>query len=234
MAGAKIRFIVFSMKVSEYSCCFRCHFVCLLFLFFLRHFQPETQNIFMPFYYFVCCASTNGSTQSIIEFCNFHTFSADRQSSASITRHPSDRRVDPNNSSNASAHAHNSSELIASHSVDADSTTPDAEHEHKDRWVDAGIGFSSFFFPRCDQPDPIVHFNCSTKSKSAPVSVNRSESYKERLSHKRNRNNRRKTSDPSLSSKTKWVDSPRLSFHPRSMWTSRTNVRRGDQGVFIY
>ncbi|KAH8321923.1 hypothetical protein KR067_009816, partial [Drosophila pandora] len=37
--------------------------------------------------------------------------------------------------------------------------------------------------------------------KSAPVSVNRSESYKERLSNKRNRNSRRKTSDPSLSSR---------------------------------
>uniref|UniRef100_A0A1B0CLQ4 Guanine nucleotide exchange factor n=1 Tax=Lutzomyia longipalpis TaxID=7200 RepID=A0A1B0CLQ4_LUTLO len=37
-----------------------------------------------------------------------------------------------------------------------------------------------------------------SKSKSAPVSVNRSESYKERLSHKRNRTNRRKTSNPSL------------------------------------
>lgn len=36
------------------------------------------------------------------------------------------------------------------------------------------------------------------KSKSAPVSVNRSESYKER-SQKRSRNNRRKTSDPSIS-----------------------------------
>nr|NP_001286515.1 Rho guanine nucleotide exchange factor 2, isoform H [Drosophila melanogaster]AHN56311.1 Rho guanine nucleotide exchange factor 2, isoform H [Drosophila melanogaster] len=39
------------------------------------------------------------------------------------------------------------------------------------------------------------------KHKSAPVSVNRSESYKERLSNKRNRNSRRKTSDPSLSSR---------------------------------
>lgn len=43
----------------------------------------------------------------------------------------------------------------------------------------------------------------SVKAKSAPVSVNRSESFKERLSQKRNRSNRRKTSDPSLSSKTK-------------------------------
>lgn len=40
-------------------------------------------------------------------------------------------------------------------------------------------------------------------SKSAPVSVNRSESYKETLTHARSRN-RRKTSDPSLS-KTRWV-----------------------------
>ncbi|XP_070066508.1 uncharacterized protein RhoGEF2 isoform X3 [Drosophila virilis] len=39
-------------------------------------------------------------------------------------------------------------------------------------------------------------------NKSAPVSVNRSESYKERLSNKRIRNSRRKTSDPSLSSRT--------------------------------
>ncbi|XP_039954498.1 uncharacterized protein LOC120770898 isoform X1 [Bactrocera tryoni] len=39
------------------------------------------------------------------------------------------------------------------------------------------------------------------QNKSAPVSVNRSESYKERLSQKRNRNSRRKTSDPSLTSR---------------------------------
>ncbi|TDG40717.1 hypothetical protein AWZ03_012862 [Drosophila navojoa] len=38
--------------------------------------------------------------------------------------------------------------------------------------------------------------------KNAQVSVNRSESYKERLSNKRIRNSRRKTSDPSLSSRT--------------------------------
>ncbi|KAL9914982.1 rho guanine nucleotide exchange factor 2 isoform 2-T9 [Glossina fuscipes fuscipes] len=38
------------------------------------------------------------------------------------------------------------------------------------------------------------------QNKSAPVSVNRSESYKERLSHKRNRS-QRKTSDPSLTSR---------------------------------
>uniref|UniRef100_A0A1A9WDT8 Uncharacterized protein n=1 Tax=Glossina brevipalpis TaxID=37001 RepID=A0A1A9WDT8_9MUSC len=40
------------------------------------------------------------------------------------------------------------------------------------------------------------------QNKSAPVSVNRSESYKERLSHKRNRS-QRKTSDPSLTSRQK-------------------------------
>lgn len=53
-------------------------------------------------------------------------------------------------------------------------------------------------------------FNCSTislhqqhqQNKSAPVSVNRSESYKERLSHKRNRS-QRKTSDPNLTSRPK-------------------------------
>ncbi|XP_067627679.1 uncharacterized protein RhoGEF2 isoform X2 [Eurosta solidaginis] len=39
------------------------------------------------------------------------------------------------------------------------------------------------------------------QNKSAPVSVNRSESYKERLSQKRSRNSRRKTSDPSLTSR---------------------------------
>lgn len=40
------------------------------------------------------------------------------------------------------------------------------------------------------------------QNKSAPVSVNRSESYKERLSHKRNRS-QRKTSDPNLTSRPK-------------------------------
>ncbi|XP_055384801.1 uncharacterized protein LOC129614289 [Condylostylus longicornis] len=49
----------------------------------------------------------------------------------------------------------------------------------------------------------VVDVHRSTKrerqlSNSAPHSVIRSESYKERLSHKRDRNNRRKTSDPSL------------------------------------
>lgn len=48
---------------------------------------------------------------------------------------------------------------------------------------------------------PLLCIYCS--SKSAPVSVNRSESYKETLTHARSRN-RRKTSDPSLS-KTRWV-----------------------------
>ncbi|XP_055598943.1 rho guanine nucleotide exchange factor 11 isoform X3 [Uranotaenia lowii] len=44
-------------------------------------------------------------------------------------------------------------------------------------------------------------FRDSVKSKSAPVSVNRSESYKER-SQKKTRNTRRKTSDPSLTKTT--------------------------------
>ncbi|XP_026470649.1 uncharacterized protein LOC113374903 [Ctenocephalides felis] len=41
--------------------------------------------------------------------------------------------------------------------------------------------------------------NENSKPKSAPVSVNRSESYKERLSQRRSMNQRRKTSDPNLS-----------------------------------
>ncbi|XP_037025462.1 rho guanine nucleotide exchange factor 11 isoform X3 [Bradysia coprophila] len=70
-----------------------------------------------------------------------------------------------------SSTAQSSVDFTHAHSVDTDSNAPDAEPAHRD----------------------------SSKSKSAPVSVNRSESYKERLSHRRNRNNRRKTSDPSLS-----------------------------------
>ncbi|XP_055318841.1 uncharacterized protein LOC129576874 isoform X6 [Sitodiplosis mosellana] len=104
----------------------------------------------------------------------------DRPSQASVVRQPSDRRSDANNSLNSttqSSHHPTTNELNTSHSIDNDTSGihTDADHDNRD----------------------------STKSKSAPVSVNRSESYKERLSHKRNhRNNRRKISDPSLSSKS--------------------------------
>lgn len=126
-------------------------------------------------------------------------------------RQPSDRRPDPNASSHHSSGsgvAHNSNELIQSQSVDADSNALDAEPDQRDRYT---FNFTTFFV----RFRFYIHSFCapanSSKSKSAPVSVNRSESYKETLAHRRNRKNRRKTSDPSLS-KTKWVFSLHLTI----------------------
>ncbi|XP_059622198.1 uncharacterized protein LOC132265518 [Phlebotomus argentipes] len=105
------------------------------------------------------------------------TFCMDRPLTTSVTRQPSDRRPD----SSGSSHYHHGSAGSASGgaSVDFQSTSV----------AEAGESGA----PVADRPS-----HESSKSKSAPVSVNRSESYKERLSHKRNRTNRRKTSDPSL------------------------------------
>ncbi|XP_055917714.1 uncharacterized protein LOC129949975 isoform X2 [Eupeodes corollae] len=123
-------------------------------------------------------------------------FNPERLHSTSIVRQPSDRRPDVANTSISSSGntSYNTSELQTSQSLDADTNALDAEKDTKrDR----------------------------SKSKSAPVSVNRSESYKERLSHKRNRNNRRKTSDPSLSSKPN-DDQPDLGLS-NSNYTASSN-----------
>ncbi|XP_031622413.1 uncharacterized protein LOC116340198 isoform X2 [Contarinia nasturtii] len=109
--------------------------------------------------------------------CGDDLLQVDRPSQASVVRQPSDRRSDPNNSLNSTAQSNHptTNEFNTSHSIDNETSIHEVDNENRD----------------------------STKSKSAPVSVNRSESYKERLSHKRNhRNNRRKISDPSLSSKS--------------------------------
>ncbi|GAB0090163.1 hypothetical protein DMENIID0001_048550 [Sergentomyia squamirostris] len=102
----------------------------------------------------------------------------DRPLTTSVTRQPSDRRPDTGGSSHHHPHASVGSASGGS-SVDFQSPLVAESGE---------IGA-----PLTERAS-----HESSKSKSAPVSVNRSESYKERLSHKRNRTNRRKTSDPSL------------------------------------
>ncbi|XP_055694236.1 uncharacterized protein LOC129796382 isoform X3 [Lutzomyia longipalpis] len=108
------------------------------------------------------------------------TFCMDRPLGTSVTRQPSDRRPDSGGSSHHHHHSHGSVGS-ASGGVSADFQSPSVADV-----CEAGA-------PVADRPT-----HDGSKSKSAPVSVNRSESYKERLSHKRNRTNRRKTSDPSL------------------------------------
>ncbi|XP_055531941.1 uncharacterized protein LOC129722502 isoform X2 [Wyeomyia smithii] len=101
------------------------------------------------------------------------TLGADRPSSISLARQPSDRRQDFNNSSylgNVSSY----SDYLSNSAADPDTFAQSVDNDQ---------------------------FRDSVKSKSAPVSVNRSESYKER-SQKKTRNTRRKTSDPSLTKTT--------------------------------
>lgn len=102
-------------------------------------------------------------------------------SSATITRQPSDRRTDTTNilfnaSASTSFNVFNEDNLEA---IELNTTecAQDAETDVK-----------------CDR----------SKAKSAPGSVNRSESYRDREHIKiRNRKTRRKISDPSLTKKTK-------------------------------
>ncbi|XP_039440600.1 uncharacterized protein LOC120421455 isoform X1 [Culex pipiens pallens] len=99
-------------------------------------------------------------------------FSIDRPN-ISLVRKPSDRRQDLSSSylENTSAH----SDYLNNSTADPDTfAAQGVDHDQ---------------------------FRDSVKSKSAPVSVNRSESYKER-SQKKTRNTRRKTSDPSLTKTT--------------------------------
>ncbi|XP_065085202.1 uncharacterized protein RhoGEF2 isoform X3 [Ochlerotatus camptorhynchus] len=97
---------------------------------------------------------------------------ADRPTSISLARQPSDRRQDFNNSylGNVSSYT----DYLSNSTGDPDTFAPGVDNDQ---------------------------FRESVKSKSAPVSVNRSESYKER-SQKKTRNTRRKTSDPSLTKTT--------------------------------
>ncbi|XP_055625243.1 uncharacterized protein LOC129767952 isoform X2 [Toxorhynchites rutilus septentrionalis] len=101
------------------------------------------------------------------------SFGIDRPTSISLARQPSDRRQDYNNSSYL-GNVSSYSDYLSNSTGDPDTF---AQGVDKDQ------------------------FRESAKPKSAPVSVNRSESYKER-SQKKTRNTRRKTSDPSLTKTT--------------------------------
>ncbi|XP_034654021.1 uncharacterized protein LOC117892114 [Drosophila subobscura] len=143
---------------------------------------------------------------------------------SSIVRQPSDRRPDANismrSNGNASCNtsALNSTDLQSSfHGSSANdsinpsgascpmdlSTSVASTAPSSSGSVSAGLSA----FAELNAPDAVdkdarrERYTQNPQHKSAPVSVNRSESYKERLSNKRNRNSRRKTSDPSLSSR---------------------------------
>ncbi|XP_021709517.1 uncharacterized protein LOC5577203 isoform X4 [Aedes aegypti] len=98
----------------------------------------------------------------------------DRPTSISLARQPSDRRQDFNNSSYLGGNVSSYTDYLSNSTGDPDTFAPGGDNDQ---------------------------FRESVKSKSAPVSVNRSESYKER-SQKKTRNTRRKTSDPSLTKTT--------------------------------
>lgn len=61
-------------------------------------------------------------------------FFSDRPSQAVVTRQPSDRRADPNNSLNAAAQSTHAitSDLNTMHSIDNDTSVPDADNENPD------------------------------------------------------------------------------------------------------
>ncbi|XP_062561039.1 uncharacterized protein LOC134225187 isoform X2 [Armigeres subalbatus] len=98
----------------------------------------------------------------------------DRPTSISLARQPSDRRQDFHNNSYAGGNVSSYNDHLSNSTGDPDTFAPGVDNDQ---------------------------FRESVKSKSAPVSVNRSESYKER-SQKKTRNTRRKTSDPSLTKTT--------------------------------
>ncbi|XP_034476460.1 uncharacterized protein LOC117783263 isoform X4 [Drosophila innubila] len=147
----------------------------------------------------------------------------DRVHSSSIVRQPSDRRPDVNVSLRSNGNASCNTSLL--NSSDLHNSFPAVNNANSDSASGASGGFpdlttssgsgtltnsltGAIGLPAISDlhtPDS-VESNVRRDSfhpqhKSAPVSVNRSESYKERLSNKRNRNSRRKTSDPSLSSR---------------------------------
>ncbi|XP_068146998.1 uncharacterized protein RhoGEF2 isoform X2 [Drosophila tropicalis] len=146
-------------------------------------------------------------------------------SSTSIVRQPSDRRPDANislrSNGNASSNtsALNSSDLQSSYhagqnandSINASGGGPSFSADLSNAGMGSGalsnslvgaVGATGIAESNAsDAPDKKDARKERYQHKSAPVSVNRSESYKERLSSKRSRSNRRKTSDPSLSSR---------------------------------
>ncbi|XP_023037751.1 uncharacterized protein LOC6640155 isoform X3 [Drosophila willistoni] len=146
-------------------------------------------------------------------------------SSTSIVRQPSDRRPDANislrSNGNASSNtsALNSSDLQSSYhagqnandSINASGGGPSFSADLSNAGMGSGalsnslvgaVGAAGIAESNAsDAPDKKDARKERYQHKSAPVSVNRSESYKERLSSKRSRSNRRKTSDPSLSSR---------------------------------
>ncbi|XP_023037752.1 uncharacterized protein LOC6640155 isoform X4 [Drosophila willistoni] len=156
----------------------------------------------------------------------FRQLSGERvSSSTSIVRQPSDRRPDANislrSNGNASSNtsALNSSDLQSSYhagqnandSINASGGGPSFSADLSNAGMGSGalsnslvgaVGAAGIAESNAsDAPDKKDARKERYQHKSAPVSVNRSESYKERLSSKRSRSNRRKTSDPSLSSR---------------------------------
>ncbi|XP_037947686.1 uncharacterized protein LOC119679413 [Teleopsis dalmanni] len=146
----------------------------------------------------------------------YKQISIERLHSTSIVRQPSDRRPDAGNislRSNGNT-SHNSSDLQSSfHATTADTSGVETS---SGAGASGGIGNVGGATAAGAATGADVNAQDAAEgkdarrerlhqqhqqNKSAPVSVNRSESYKERLSHKRNRNSRRKTSDPSLTSR---------------------------------
>ncbi|XP_030386773.1 uncharacterized protein LOC115633450 isoform X2 [Scaptodrosophila lebanonensis] len=158
-------------------------------------------------------------------------FSNERLHNSSIVRQPSDRRPDANislrSNGNASANssALNSSDLqssfhAASSANDSIGGSGSCTAGPSELTTSTGstalvssllgaVGLSGATSGDLNAQDADAQnkdarrerYHQHPQHKSAPVSVNRSESYKERLTSKRNRNSRRKTSDPSLPSR---------------------------------
>ncbi|XP_023171235.2 uncharacterized protein LOC111599722 isoform X2 [Drosophila hydei] len=150
----------------------------------------------------------------------------DRVHSTSIVRQPSDRRLDGNvslrsngntsistsvlnssdlqNSFHAAGNA-NESATSSGGFIGISELTTCSGSTTLSSCLAGGVGMTSLndlnTTDSADSKD-MRRENYYQQQKSAQVSVNRSESYKERLSNKRIRNSRRKTSDPSLSSRT--------------------------------
>ncbi|KRG05553.1 uncharacterized protein LOC6581186 isoform X3 [Drosophila mojavensis] len=150
----------------------------------------------------------------------------DRVNSASIVRQPSDRRLDGNVSFRSNGNTSSSTSVL--NSSDLQNSFHAGSNANESATSSGGfLGISelttssgSTTLSSClagtvgmtSQSDLNTTESLESKDlkretyyqqhKNAQVSVNRSESYKERLSNKRIRNSRRKTSDPSLSSRT--------------------------------
>uniref|UniRef100_A0A1I8P3A6 DH domain-containing protein n=1 Tax=Stomoxys calcitrans TaxID=35570 RepID=A0A1I8P3A6_STOCA len=152
----------------------------------------------------------------------YKQLSVERLNSTSIQRHPSDRRTDGANISirsngNTSAHLNASDLQNSFNATDVSMGAVGGSQAGADINLTAGgagAGVSTGVSGALCALNDINAQDASEsnllrrerlhqqhqQNKSAPVSVNRSESYKERLSHKRNRS-QRKTSDPNLTSR---------------------------------